>query len=133
MKILVCGSRTFSQRTAIWNTIDKYLDGIEKNECIIIQGGAKGADLIAKEYCLDNGIKCVTVEAEWDKYGMAAGPIRNQKMLDMKPDLILAFSDKSLNKSKGTRDMVARALKENIELEVVYEINPSYPHYRNPY
>lgn len=52
--------------------------------------------------------------ADWDKYHRAAGHIRNQQMLaEGKPTLVLAFHH-DLAKSKGTKDMVRRALKEGL-------------------
>jgi len=44
-----------------------------------IQGGCKGADSIAKQIAIDNQIDYVTYQAEWDRYGRRAGPLRNQK------------------------------------------------------
>jgi hypothetical protein len=50
-------------------------------------------------------------KAEWKKYGPAAGPIRNQRMLDWGPDLVVAFSG-----GKGTADMVRRARAAGVEV-----------------
>jgi hypothetical protein len=51
-------------------------------------------------------------KAEWDKHGRAAGPIRNQQMLDDgKPDLVLAFAG-----GRGTDDMCRRAREAGIEV-----------------
>jgi hypothetical protein len=47
--------------------------------------------------------------ADWDKYGKAAGPIRNKQMLDEgKPQAVIAFSY-DLARSRGTANMVAQA------------------------
>jgi hypothetical protein len=43
-------------------------------------------------------------KADWRKYGAAAGPIRNQRMLEGPPDIVVAFAG-----GKGTADMVQRA------------------------
>lgn len=51
-------------------------------------------------------------KADWDKHGKAAGPIRNQQMLDEgKPDLVLAFAG-----GKGTDDMCRRARAAGVEV-----------------
>jgi predicted Rossmann-fold nucleotide-binding protein len=43
--------------------------------------------------------------------GLAAGPIRNQQMIDEgKPDLVIAFPG-----GAGTHDMMARATKANLQ------------------
>ena len=43
--------------------------------------------------------------ADWDRHGKAAGPIRNQRMIDTGVDLVVAFHD-DLEHSKGTGHMV---------------------------
>jgi hypothetical protein len=55
--------------------------------------------------------------ADWDKHGRAAGPIRNQQMLDEgKPDLVVAFL---LPQGSGTLDMIRRTEKAGIEVRVI--------------
>ena len=52
--------------------------------------------------------------ADWTRYGYAAGPIRNQQMLDEgRPSLVLAFHN-DFEHSKGTKDMIDKARKANI-------------------
>jgi DNA-binding MurR/RpiR family transcriptional regulator len=56
--------------------------------------------------------------ADWEAYGKAAGPIRNQRMLDEgKPDLVIAFSD--LPTTSGTYDMIKRAKAAGIPVYLV--------------
>ena len=58
----------------------------------IIQGGARGADAAAAEFAAQSGCYGEEFAAEWEKHGRAAGPIRNQRMLDDgRPDLVVAF------------------------------------------
>ena len=49
--------------------------------------------------------------ADWEKWDTAAGPKRNQMMLDQKPDIILAFPG-----GRGTADMIARAEQAGVEV-----------------
>lgn len=71
----------------------------------------------------------ITVEAEWQKHGTAAGPIRNQRMLDYgKPDLVLAFPspvrglvDPRTGNKTGTGDMVAKARAAGVPVKVIGE------------
>ena len=84
---------------------------------IIIHGNAKGADKLAGELAYGLGFRVISVNAEWSRYGRGAGPIRNKKMLSMKPDLVLAFHE-DISKSKGTKDMVTIARKAGIEIKV---------------
>lgn len=86
---------------------------------IVIQGGARGADRLAGQIAAAFGIDCIEVPAEWDRYGRGAGPKRNQKMLEMEPNLVLAFHEQ-MDLGKGTRDMVTRARKAGIDVEVFH-------------
>ena len=49
-------------------------------------------------------IKRYVCHADWETHGRAAGPIRNEKMLTWKPDLVVAFPG-----GVGTADLVRRA------------------------
>jgi hypothetical protein len=99
IKALVCGGRDFKDRPFVINVLTNL------NPDIVIQGGAEGADLIAKEWAMANFKPVWTFPADWDEHGKAAGPIRNQQMIDWgKPDFVIAFPG-----GKGTADMVRRA------------------------
>lgn len=71
-----------------------------------------GADLIADEWAVVNWIAPKEFPVEWERYGLAAGPIRNQKMLDEgKPDLVVALPG-----GRGTDDMISRAEKAGVPI-----------------
>lgn len=101
--VLVCGGRDFSDEDFVF----KILNEIHKEHIIelIIQGEASGADFLAKKFSLENNIKLLSVPAEWNKYGPAAGPKRNEQMLNENPNLVVAFPG-----GKGTKDMVRKSL-----------------------
>ncbi|MFI5405141.1 MAG: SLOG family protein [Nitrososphaerales archaeon] len=109
MKILICGDRHWSNYWAIYDVISR-LD----RSSVIIHGAAKGADTTAGIIAKKLGFEVVSVPAEWEKYGRAAGPIRNKVMLDMNPDLVLAFHT-DIENSKGTKNMVEIAKKKGVE------------------
>lgn len=107
MKILVCGGRKYKDRKYVWKCLTKLNEEYEITECIT--GGCSGADELAHEWaCLQPTIRPRSIEADWNTYGLAAGPIRNKKMLDMlgEGDLVIAFPG-----NKGTADMVNQAKK----------------------
>ena len=85
---------------------------------IIIEGGCAGVDLLARKIALDIGLEVVEFPAAWKKYGKAAGPMRNIKMLNTQPHLLIAFHS-DLSQSKGTKHIVAEARKRGIEVEVI--------------
>lgn len=123
MRVLVCGSRTLSDRNAIEIGVGGAY-GLARSgggPMTLIHGAAHGADALAA--LIAQSMTYVQIEpypADWDRYGKAAGPIRNQRMLDEgKPDLVLAFIDKPLSESRGTADMVRRARKAGVPVYVV--------------
>src|SRR5437016_3342736 len=119
MVILITGDRTYKNRRKVWKEIYKR----RKKVKFVIEGGAKGADMLAYECAMLLGIQPITVDANWDKFKKAAGPIRNHKMLE----LLMSFKDKklvlafhpNLEKSKGTKDMVSRAKKAGLLVKVI--------------
>ena len=117
MRLAVCGGRTFGrvqeERDFVHGWIEKVLEGHDDN--VIIQGGAPGADEWAVDWAIINNVKYVTFYADWKKYKRAAGPIRNQQIIDEGvPDLLLAFPG-----NKGTADMIRRARAANIPVTIV--------------
>lgn len=76
---------------------------------VLIEGEATGADIMARQWAGGAGIPVERYPADWDRYGKAAGPIRNAQMLDADPDLVIAFVNKPLSASRGTNHMVGIA------------------------
>lgn len=112
--ILVCGDRNWKNENAIYRELQRF----PKN-ATIIQGGCKGADEVAKNVCRKLKLKCIEVNAEWNKYGKKAGPIRNEKMLkEYSPLVVLAFHS-NIEKSKGTKNMLKRAHAHDIFTRII--------------
>src|SRR6266478_6988357 len=112
MRILVCGGRNAGDYE-----IPKFIETLDKYPITaIIAGEAKGFDQMAKSYALSKEIRYEGYSADWDKYGKAAGPIRNKQMLDEgKPDLVIAFPG-----GKGTANMKEQARIAGIEVLDVF-------------
>jgi hypothetical protein len=112
MRVLVCGGRDFSDCGLVWNILDD-LAKIEVVDCVI-EGDARGADRIAGAWAKRRRVDLRLFPADWIKYGKAAGPIRNQKMLDVgKPTLVIAFPG-----GVGTADMVHRAKAAGVPVQI---------------
>lgn len=112
MRVLICGDRNWRDESSICGLIDILADNYP--DLVIIHGGANGADSIAGDIAEFREVKVLEFKADWNKYGRAAGPIRNQQMLDEgKPNLIYAFHP-DLKNSRGTLDMVKRARSANL-------------------
>jgi hypothetical protein len=107
-RVLVCGGRDFADRAYAFRTLNNLHDSYEFTT--IIEGGARGADAIAREWAEGMDIPVETYPADWEAHGKQAGYLRNRKMLlDGKPDLIVAF-----NGGKGTKMMVTIAKNANV-------------------
>lgn len=92
--------------------------GLDPKTVTIIAGGAPGADSLANLAAVKLGLPIIVFKAEWDKYGKSAGPIRNQQMLDQKPDLVVAFHS-TLGITPGTLDMVTRAQRAGVPVKIL--------------
>jgi hypothetical protein len=107
-RALICGGRDLGlhdHRERVWQ--HGILDQLhaEHGFTAIIEGGATGADQGARLFGNRVGIPVLTFDAEWDRLGKSAGPIRNARMLaEGKPDVVIAFPGQ-----RGTRNMVHQA------------------------
>jgi predicted Rossmann-fold nucleotide-binding protein len=117
MRVLVCGGRDYSDESAVWGALDALRQ--RYGRLTVIQGGATGADELARRWAvIQASTHLINEPADWKKHGKAAGPIRNQRMLDEhRPDLVLAFPG-----GRGTADMVRRAKSAGVNV-----VDPTLP------
>lgn len=112
MKLIIAGGRDFSDFNLLTKEADAFISG---RECLIISGGAKGADDLGERYAKLRGHQLKRVLAEWDKYGKSAGHKRNRVMGEQASHL-LAFWDGT---SKGTGGMIGIAKTLSLVTRVV--------------
>lgn len=110
--VLVCGDREWTDKAAIKHVLSQL-----PVDTVILHGGCKGADMLAGEVAVELGYDVFMFPANWDKYGLRAGPIRNLQMLDQNPELVIAFHE-DLSKSKGTAHTVREARKRGMKVYV---------------
>lgn len=111
--VLVCGSRTWIDR----EKIETFIFGLDR-DTIVVHGAARGADTIADQAALLWGLLRRPYPANWAADGRAAGPIRNQRMLD-ENDVAEVVAFRMPGESRGTDDMVRRARKAGIPVRVI--------------
>lgn len=119
MRVLVCGGRAYRDRDRVFTELNKLCGEISDEHPLgtiplhIIHGGCPtGADHFADDYAVVHWCGLSVYDADWEKHGRAAGPIRNQQMIDEgKPDLVVAFPG-----GPGTADMVKRARRAGVEV-----------------
>lgn len=116
MKAFICGSRDFKDMSFF----DKTLFDIFKTRGFasqIISGGAYGADTLAIKYAELWEIPCSVILPDWNRWGKYAGFKRNEEMIALSPDLVIAFWD---GESKGTKNTIGLAKKAKIKTIIIY-------------
>lgn len=118
MKILVCGDRRWKNTIKIKETL-RYIKLLWPT-AMIIEGNALGADRMARSWAEYYNLEHKTFPAERKKYGRAADLIRNRKMLDEQPNLVVAFHNQ-IHLSKGAKDCVNEATRRGVPVLVLTE------------
>lgn len=115
MRITIGGCRDFEDYEVFSKFVSECIEKIKPcDKIIILSGHCKGTDLMAERYAAEMGYEVEIHNADWKKYGRAAGPKRNAEMIQNSHALI-AFWD---CKSKGTKNLVDTAKKKNIPVYV---------------
>ena len=105
----VCGA---IWRIKIWAELDSWPIALLRH------GGARGFDTICAQWAAARGISCQAYAADWAANGPAAGPIRNQRMIEAVPraDMLLAGPG-----GPGTTDCVRKARNVGIPIHQPWE------------
>lgn len=91
-RILITGSRNWADQQTIWAALADTVRPIPADrEIVIVHGAARGADTIAHEWACGYGTTIEAHPANWTLNGKRAGFIRNQHMVNLGADIVLAF------------------------------------------
>lgn len=120
-RILVTGSRHGQPyQTIKWAILDAAAQfatvGASPADIVVVHGGAPGVDSIAGEVARVAGFGVEVHRADWRAHGKAAGPIRNQLLVELGADIALAFP--ASGASPGTRDCVRRCEAAGIPVRI---------------
>lgn len=107
MNVVIGGYRNFENYEIFKSFVYSCLNELESNEITILSGHCKGVDLMGERYAKEKGLVLEIYPADWKKYGKAAGPIRNKKMVE-KANIVIAFV---CERAKGTKNLIAQAKK----------------------
>ena len=102
-KAIVCGGRGFKNA----GYLNRQLSTFHAHTPIglLIEGGAPGADELARNWAKTNNVPFKTYNADWENFGRAAGPIRNKQMItENSPEYCISFPG-----GKGTANMIKQA------------------------
>lgn len=118
-KIIIAGTRTFADYNLLRKTMCGMFGGIPPSQIEIISGHCPtGADRLGEMFAVRNKIRLVLFPADWEKYGRAAGPVRNRQMAEYAaPDgHCVIFWD---GESRGSRSMAAEAKKAGLRTRII--------------
>lgn len=111
-RVLICGGRDYEDKEEVAKVFDMLEGRVHRDLLLIIEGGAKGADTLAREEAKRRGIHVATVPALWDVFKNGAGQKRNLAMARLlEPDVVIAFPG-----GRGTGHMVRVAGDNNIRV-----------------
>lgn len=113
MKLAVVGSRHFNNYDCFKQTLYEYfhtdvsfsMPGANPWHFSIITGDASGVDEMARKFAKENNLELGVFNAEWQKYGKSAGPIRNTEIVK-NSDIMIAF----LGQGPGTKNAIKQML-----------------------
>ena len=115
MKIIIAGGRDFTDYEKLYIECDNILQDLNTIE--IVSGAYYiGADKLGEQYAKERGYKITRFPANWNKYGKAAGPKRNEQMANY-ADALIAFWD---GKSRGTKNMIQLAKSRRLKVKICY-------------
>ena len=113
MRVIVCGGCDFEVPAFVWRELDRL--HAELGFTSLMQGGSAGVDRYAREWAAARPeVECFVCLAQWHRYGPAAALKRNARMLEWKPDLIIAFAGGS-----GAAELVKQATAAGVEVRHV--------------
>jgi hypothetical protein len=110
MRTIIAGSRDIWVRAEVWKAIEACGHDITEVVC----GEARGVDALGKAWAFENGVPVKSFPANWDKYGKAAGAIRNEAMVAYAQAAIVIWD----GASPGSADMIRRAERANLKLHI---------------
>jgi len=109
MRVLICGSQTWDWE----DPIALLIGGLDRYTDSVVQGGAPGADDLARLWALKHQVPVTTLP-------VASGRTTNREMLtEAAPDAVYAFIDRPLVRSLGTLSMIRTARASGIPCYVV--------------
>lgn len=114
-RVIIAGCRDFFDYDIIRDYADKMLSNIE-GDIQIVSGHCSGVDKLGERYARERGYALALYPAEWNKYGAAAGPKRNEEMAK-NADALIAYWDGS---SRGTKNMIEEAKAKGLKVRIKY-------------
>ncbi len=77
MRVIIAGSRTITDYRTVEEAIER--SGFHVTE--VVSGAAHGVDQLGEVWAARHGVPVRRFPADWERFGRAAGPRRNQAMV----------------------------------------------------
>src|ERR1700753_68523 len=108
---IVCGGRHFSDYAALAYALAVFCQARPHLQCLV-HGAASGADTLAEMWAIARSTPYWPFPADWNRYGRAAGPMRNTAMLaEAKPTWAVAFPG-----GRGTQNTIDQARRQGVSV-----------------
>lgn len=116
MKLLISGSKLYTDYTQFKRRVNAILKNTKKEEITIYDDGSKGTAKLARTYCLDEGIKNITIEPDWQGKGKQAGVLRDKQLAQTCTHAILFYYH---DETSLTYDVLERMKEYNVKYRLI--------------
>jgi hypothetical protein len=125
LTFVVTGSRDLADPLAAHEVMAKAFDAIPDDDTVlIVHGGAVGIDKMADLDARGRGWSVNVYRPDYKSFSRHYAPLkRNEKMVDLKPDAVLAFWN---GKSRGTKYTIDYAKKKGIPV-IIHRLEMEAP------
>jgi hypothetical protein len=114
---IIAGTREISD----YNLLEYAIEQSGFTITQVVSGRARGPDQMGETWAAKNDVLPIKMfAADWEKYGLSAGPIRNQQMAEYSQQLLALWD----GQSTGTKDMIERAVVEGLTVFVLLVESP---------
>lgn len=120
--LVIAGTRSFNDYSLLSAVLDQYIPTLGVKDITILSGhghpskDAKGADYLGEQYAKEHDYPVSIFPANWDKFGRAAGPIRNSVMAKQADGLVIFWNQRS----RGSPSIMNEARKRSLPILTVF-------------
>lgn len=118
MRTIIAGSRTITR----FALIDEAVRASGFAITVVLSGGARGVDRLGERWAAQRQIPVERFLADWDRYDLAAGEIRNREMVAARAEALVALWD---GVSRGTNNCIDEARQRGLKV-FVFRVSDAY-------
>lgn len=111
MVTIIAGSRSLTD----YQLVEEAMERCGWVPTVVVSGRApRGIDRLGERWAQQRKIELIRMPADWEKFGLRAGPLRNIEMAKIAMALVAVHD----GKSSGTAHMIAAARERNLRVYV---------------